>query len=749
MSVIQPQWGLETTTNGMLQLSRELMIACTSDNVQPLAILACQQFGNTLAMSPETCRKVELLVLPSPEPITLRFLKATVGFFKDDCATHLGSNSAGVRFLALASALLNSLSLVEATKAVHAMILDTAADAMLVPTFTHLHALMKSIEGRCQRSGFTNDVVGYDILFSRASGLAEGDDIIASHDWIPTSSMISQLVDAFRQLGRIGNPEIVGLTIVAKMEAAWIVAFTKWCIGLPPTVYLGDSPEGRVLDQSRSPVNVRIPAGYFKGITIHTEYSFGAPTELLVSREGHFDEVEATFQGMISVETFGAILLARLQKAIHFVSPDDLLEEILDLMLYTLRVFRNLDPLHEELKKLQNNGWAVCSFNHLPNTREVAEAYTRLFSLKEPPNFRTWGNDAAFRLGPELSKYLLQAKCCICDSVCPPTCHCKGDLTVNITDIIVNTLCVSILKSSSDLRLYSPAWRGPVGHDLYKAVGTVIRKLRCTPGFSETMTPPYTFDLCNDLEPLSYKLLGHGIAPYHAEEIVMSSGHGQVVYPLIFGLSCIPAQGNSLQGVISGNIRLQGSTVSRVVSIDAFIREGFESTESEKGLTVIESDPTHALPPVSNLANYLPGVRVYWRMEQLQEGTILGTFSLRNSIRGCTSRRMSPSEGIRNLKQAISLESCPHDPRSNLPEVDGNAVFGGIVPFSGESRIDGNPPPGFVTVVPIAGAEDLRLFALSHINRNGNPIETVLRGRACLACCLKLCREVRAPLLLL
>lgn len=748
MSVIQPQWGLETTANGMLQFSREMMIACTSDNVQPLAILACQQFGNTLAMSPETCRKVELLVLPSPEPVTLRFLKVTVGFFKDDCATQLGSNSAGVRFLALASALLNSLSLMEATKAVHAMILETAADAMLVPNFNNLHALMESIEGRCQRSGFTNDVVGYAILFSRTLDSVEGKDITESHGWRPTSDMISQLVEAFRQLGRIGNPEIVGLTIVAKKEASWIVAFTKWCIGLPPTVYLGDSPEGKVLDQPRCPVTVRVPIGNFYGITIHTEYNFGAPTELVVSREGTLNELNAACQGMISVEASGNLLLAELKRKIDPGKSDDVLGEIFDLIPHTLRVFGSLDPRDEELTQLQDIGWTVCSFDHLSSEQDIAEAFARLFSLKEPPEFRTPGNEAAFRLGPELSQYCLGAKPCIRD------CDCKDDIIYNITEIIVNTLCVSILKSSSDLRLHLPPQGGLRYGDLHRAVEAAIQKLRRRPGDSKRMAALQMSSLCKDLKSLSYELLGYDSRTCEPEDIVMSSSHGQVVYPLIFDLSCIPIQGYSLQGVIPGNMRLQGSTVSRVVSIDGPIPGSSENTESEKGLTAIDSNPTHSSPPVSSLANYFPGVRVSWRMEHLAEKTVSAAFSARSSVRGLSCFRLSPTNGIDSLAWAISLESCPHDPRSNLPEIDRDAVFGPIVSPDSKKKMKAKSPPGFVTVVPIAGAEDLRLFALSSWyplckGRQDTRITTVLRGRACLACCLKLCREVGASLLLL
>lgn len=77
---LQAQWGLEKTADSAISISRGLLQAATSDNVQPLAIMACERFGNTLAMCPETCRKVEKTVLPTPPHAVLKFLQGTVGY---------------------------------------------------------------------------------------------------------------------------------------------------------------------------------------------------------------------------------------------------------------------------------------------------------------------------------------------------------------------------------------------------------------------------------------------------------------------------------------------------------------------------------------------------------------------------------------------------------------------------------------------------------------------------------------------
>jgi hypothetical protein len=81
---------------------RGVIAAATSDNVQPLALQACERFGNTLAMASETRAKIERLI-KSPKPVAT-FLGAYIGYSAGDCATQLVRSLAGVQFLALAAA---------------------------------------------------------------------------------------------------------------------------------------------------------------------------------------------------------------------------------------------------------------------------------------------------------------------------------------------------------------------------------------------------------------------------------------------------------------------------------------------------------------------------------------------------------------------------------------------------------------------------------------------------------------------
>ncbi|KAI0555446.1 hypothetical protein F4679DRAFT_578831 [Xylaria curta] len=237
--LIQGQWSLNESSSSIYGIARSLIQATTSDNVQPLAVLACEQFGNTLAISQETRLKIERTVLPTPEPVSLQFLKVKVGFLKHDCAVHLGSNQAGLRFLALAAALVSSLPPFECAQALASMLEATTTDKQYLPTTRHLTDLMSSLEGRCRLAGFADVVYGYHSVINgvaRAKGLPVYED----EPRAPDSKGLTTLIDIFRQMQRIGEHEIESVVVEAFASAAWIAAFSKWSLETPPSIYLAD-----------------------------------------------------------------------------------------------------------------------------------------------------------------------------------------------------------------------------------------------------------------------------------------------------------------------------------------------------------------------------------------------------------------------------------------------------------------------------------------------------------------------------
>jgi hypothetical protein len=77
-------WNLDRSVAAAGSSIRDYIIASREDNVQTLAILVCQDLGNTIAMDRRTVDTIQTRVLPTPEPLPVRFLKSCVGFAADD-----------------------------------------------------------------------------------------------------------------------------------------------------------------------------------------------------------------------------------------------------------------------------------------------------------------------------------------------------------------------------------------------------------------------------------------------------------------------------------------------------------------------------------------------------------------------------------------------------------------------------------------------------------------------------------------
>lgn len=73
------QWSLDSTVGEAMTFGTGLMRAATSDNVQPIALLACQEYGVKLAMSQEVRLKMEQVAKLKHTSHVLNFFKAKIG----------------------------------------------------------------------------------------------------------------------------------------------------------------------------------------------------------------------------------------------------------------------------------------------------------------------------------------------------------------------------------------------------------------------------------------------------------------------------------------------------------------------------------------------------------------------------------------------------------------------------------------------------------------------------------------------
>lgn len=243
---VSAQWSLSTTGNDLIAAGRGLFEAATSDDVQPIALLACEALGATLAISTETSAKVHQLCSQTGHTV-LRFMKAQVGWRKGDSGWYLAQSDAGLRFLGLAACLV-TMDHWMAAQVLKNIITDTAADKKLVPTTHQLQQLLRALDARLARAGFVNEVIGCEAL------LPDGPPDKDNPNYMPTQETIGALATTCATLGRIGQSDrIARLYVSNTKEVGWILAFIKWTLGQLPTmvaygqVFLKGYPQFEIL----------------------------------------------------------------------------------------------------------------------------------------------------------------------------------------------------------------------------------------------------------------------------------------------------------------------------------------------------------------------------------------------------------------------------------------------------------------------------------------------------------------------
>lgn len=328
-------WNLDRCLENSRAFLRELVIALSMDNVQMFAILACQGLGNTIAIAPGTIKIIEKLVIPTPEAFPIRFLKGYVGFSTTDAATQLGRNEAGLRFLALASALIPSMRLSKAAAVLHSMLLNSTTDYDTVPSARNLEDLLAALEPRCAFSGFTDLLVAWHTRLFNYSIVIAREQELNHFGAFPEVSELEKLINVLRQCYRIGEAredEITRITMRTRGCTVWVAAFTEWCLGFQPAVFIHD---GKQISGSKDPhiciVHLPIDPSQaslhsFALALDHTISGF----ETLVEN----GEVNSDWRGMPSIEEYGKWLLQT--TAMDFGDSKRAFEDLLPYALYAV-----------------------------------------------------------------------------------------------------------------------------------------------------------------------------------------------------------------------------------------------------------------------------------------------------------------------------------------------------------------------------------------------------------------------------
>jgi len=311
MGTLMPQWNLDRTSNDVIRISRGVLEAATSDNIQVLALVACESFGTNIAMSPESCHKAYLLCSRCHESTIISFMKAKIGYRDGDCGWQLSQSHAGVRFLGLA-ACLSTLNSWNAAIILHELIYSTAADKKLVPTAQHLKQLMMAIEDRLAKSGFSESALGWaTILSEEMETQADIESLQLSMGrknatMAPPHEAVVGLTQAMSYLARVGE-ETRRIEITTTGDhAAWFVAFVKWALGAPPPIV---SYNGRTLAENTSRVLIRLMENTGKPQEVRIDlHEYTGNINNLVRAVSSNSE----FKGLVRVGVYGQAMLRRL-----------------------------------------------------------------------------------------------------------------------------------------------------------------------------------------------------------------------------------------------------------------------------------------------------------------------------------------------------------------------------------------------------------------------------------------------------
>lgn len=750
---LQPQWNLDHTASDGLRISKAILQAATSDNVQVLAILACEKFGATLAMSQATNLKVERDVVPSPDPSPLAFLKLYIGYSANDCVLQLGKSHAGIQFLGLASALVATMDHLNTASVIQSMIMEAASDKTLVPTVRHVRDLVSSIEAKCLRAGFANEVTGWQIMLNASCQKdfqVNRDALLQSHlksgvSWVPGSQAIQNLVTAFRQLRRIGAEDITDVTIRTSPEhAAWTIAFVKWCLGYPPVVL---SAKGTTFWTQEKP-EVYIVISPLDNFHITIRSSVNTPSELISPERGR------VVQGLIGVPHFGKLMLHTHEldeitnsdgnRALHQAMPYAL-DQVLDKLdlVHGFGTDLSIEKQNNEVAESMKNA-SVGPLSAFPQRIAVSEAYTLLYSLKKTIKLPQLEEGLLVRDRPMVATYLNklseECDCSDCHSVPPPPDmieYCKRDWFWKKLSIqVAVTLGLSLFHCPDSLALSIESVY--VGNNFLQ---------------NEYLTAIFGILAKGEREQCAVESLNNwclGLVGHHDISNVERSGQLPI-------LSCYKGQAvwltvhQSYDCTTKGFLSLSwlpGSVIHQKERYNLVLGSG-----QARYLSCNEPlNTTYYHEPVSQVRNVCPpDLKIFWNIGPKEDRTLEASLQVTglvldkykwNTIETAVRPELLPCL----LAKTTLAPDCRHPPSSTLAVPDRFASFFDPLNLPTGKKVE----EGYVNIIAVDGSNHLRYLALSYLASTVNfDFKVMVRRSACLACCLNMCRRFGCSVLVL
>ena len=674
-------------------------------------------------------------------------MSAQIGYSANDCATQLSRSLAGVQFLGLAAALVGSVGTFEGADALSVMLMTSASDKTLLPTARQLKDLLAVMEHRLNRSGFTDLWAGYQILihgglcaFPELKYYPPGESrkqLPQLRDFMhhPKPDGVSKLVEAFRELNRLGDA--TAITIRATSGASWVMAFTRWCLGIPPSTYL---PDGKtLLDQPASCVSLFISGDEnASAFEITIQRSIGSPADLLRS------EVSPRYpSGMVSVECFGRIMCQEMGG-----ESSDAYRAMCQALPYALKQCCNLLRCEQLIKPGFWSGSAEFDdylteyvTKAFPQESVICNVLTQLLNSNDQQRLKRLSTGYLVSDLPLLQLHLRRsAERCVCGqcqngeqarigtkTILRPTCR-EWKLLSDVSLFASNVLALSLFEGLDTplVRLDSGDQSGCGERGGFKgAIYDIIKSGKPA--------------ACGVTKVLAWALglVGHSTEDVENSRWVISCFKGQAVYPRVFETGSICQSGYLVLYWVPGLLVFDGETYDRGIDRGKEHKPWNESTE-----LVLQSSR-----PVIEPLNLVPDMRTVWKV--LRYDGYLEVFPV------CGNHRGHAFNILLNLTKSLILRGCPHDSASPLENSDKSAKYMGPIDPGGDADLYPKKSKGSdlemrIGVVAVDGNPRLQMFAMSGeslLNRLGC-LRIVIRSDSCLQCCLDLCRRAGVPLLL-
>lgn len=703
-------------------------------------------------MSQRACELVQRCVVPTPSHTIVQFLKATIGYSRNDCTTQLSRSQAGVQFLALAAALIPTMPSFDASNAVRVMLEASATDKRLLPTTHQIKGLLTSLEPRCHTAGFVDDVIRWQSVLKLAD-VRETEAEIQYSTSLPTSEGLQQLVDGFRQLARVGETSVTKVSIRTSCCTPWAAAFTEWCLGVAPSVFMDD---GRPIVQNPdSPVvitTMRELSEYLVGFEVAVHHGVKGPRDLAVDCGS-----QGEWGGVASMASYGKWLFHNYEldteenkRAVKEILPAalHLVMESMHLSRYNgfdHTVSRDQWVLHETRDDCDTIPTPMQGLRLFPHSGSASIStilsiltsgkMTKLHSLK--PGVLLEQLSTSETLLRDMTKRCRCFDCLGGEDSLDEADMAPRDGTANtgflrclkkvffqsISIVVADILALSLFHCPEDLRVRLPIPQHNVygEHPFKEAIESIL-----TTGESS---------YCDHVHMLDWALAlaGHTVSDEVTKDLnwVMSCESGQAVWPTIYDSNAVEKRGFLSLSWARGELRYKDERYILVSGVDMPpMLNNVEDTQSE---------------PVLQPCNLFDGLRTTWRLAVGDEVLIAGI-----GLTGMGGRydfvQVSPCLLLANLAASLVVECCTHKRDAALITADQFSNYTGPVNPTKPAMLSMESNSCQIGVVAVEGAEDLRFFAAAC---GGVRCPLVLRKTACLSCCLDVCRRTGFPVLVL